>query len=164
MTTRLRSRKGFLLALPLVGALSLATAACHSDASANQGPHPLTSRQAKTAIGDVAVGHQVAADGLMTGDQKGNNFTAGQPVIVAFRIGRAPVGTLVHLDWSGPGNQTLGGDEKSVSRGQTTMSFTKVTTGWGKGTYGADLYVDGNKVDTEHFEIVDSGNGSASQP
>src|SRR5262249_17119438 len=101
MTGRVPLRKGFVLALPaaaLALSAALLTAGCHSEASANQDPTVMSTKEAKMAIGEVSVGHQVAADGLITGDQKGGNFTAGQPVVIAFRIGRAPVGALVHVN------------------------------------------------------------------
>ncbi len=140
-----------LLALPVL-------CGCRSqdEASADNGnPAALTPSAAKAAIQDVTIGHQLAADGTIAGDQKGNNFTQGQPVVIAFGIGRAPVGTPVSIDWYGPDNQQIASDQQMVARGERTMSFAaKNTAAWGQGDYHADVTVGGQKVDTERFSIV----------
>ncbi len=159
----MKTKKSLWMASLMVAALPLTVAACHDDASANQmPPGEMTSRQAQASLADVSVGHQVGADGSIAGDQKGNNFTIGQPVMVALTIGKAPVGTPVHVDWVGPNGDSLGGDDKTVSKGQHTMDFVKQTSGWAKGDYHADLSVGGQKVDTERFAIVDPNSGSGS--
>ena len=140
----------------LFAAVLIATAGCRSqDQAAADNNGAMTPSQAQAALGDVTVGHQVGADGTIAGDQKGNNFTAGQPVFVAFMIGKAPAGTPVTVDWYGPNNQQLASDPKTVSRGQSTMSFSsKDTSGWGQGDYHVDISVGGQKVDSERFGIV----------
>src|SRR5437016_9281741 len=88
----------------------LSLAGCHSQDQAsadNANGGVMTPSQAKAAVGDVAVGHQLGADGTIAGDQKGNRFTAGQPVVIAFRIGQAPAGTPVAIAWFGPDGQQL---------------------------------------------------------
>ena len=107
------------------------------------------------AISDITVGHQLGADGGIAADQQGKNFAPGQPVFVAFRSGSAPAGTVVEIDWFGPDNQKLGSDQKQIDPGQSAMHFTTTGTGnWGLGDYHADLLVNGQKADTEHFSIV----------
>jgi len=141
----------------LLIAVLIAVAGCRSQdqAAADNANGTMTPTQAKQAIGDITVGHQVGADGTIAGDQKGNNFTAGQPVIVAFNIGKAPAGTPVTIDWYGPDNQVLASDQLTVSSGQHAMSFSSKDTGsWAKGDYHADISVGGQKVDTERFSIV----------
>ncbi|MBV8199627.1 MAG: hypothetical protein JOZ15_03285, partial [Acidobacteria bacterium] len=140
----------------LLAAVLIAAAGCHSqDQAAADNNGVMTPSQAKSAIGDVTVGHQIGADGTIAGDQKGNNFTAGQPVFVAFPIGKAPAGTPVTIGWFGPDNQQLASDQKLVSRGQSAISFSsKDTSGWGPGDYHVDISVGGQKVDTERFQLV----------
>ncbi len=142
----------------LLVAVMVAAAGCRSQdqAAADNGtPGALTPSQAKSAIGDVTVGHQLGADGTIAADQKGNNFNAGQPVFVAFKIGQAPAGTAVTIAWYGPDGQQIASDQKMVSKGESTMTFSSKDTGaWGPGDYHVDLSVGGQKVDTERFSIV----------
>jgi hypothetical protein len=152
MKTTLRWIPSLLLAVLVIG-----SAACRSQdqaAADNTNPGTLTASEAKAALGDVAVGHQLSADGSIAGDQKGNNFTSGQPLNVAFMIGKAPVGTQVTLDSYGPNGQQIAHDQTAVSRRQSMMSFTKSTSGWGAGDYHVDISIGGQKVDTERFSIV----------
>jgi hypothetical protein len=155
MKTRLRWIPCLLLAV-----LVVAAAGCRSQdqaAADNTNTGLLTASQAKAALGEVAVGHQLSADGSIAGDQKGNNFTPGQPVNVAFMIGKAPAGTLVALDWFGPNDQPPSPnqhDQKAVTRGESMMNFTKKTSGWGAGDYHVDVSIGGQKVDSERFSIV----------
>jgi len=140
----------------LLVAVLIAAAGCRSqDQAAADNNGAMTPSQAKAAVGEVTVGHQIGADGTIAGDQKGNNFTAGQPVFVAFTIGKAPAGTPVTIDWYGPDNQQLASDQKLLSRGQSNMSFSsKDTSGWGQGDYHLDISVGGQKIDTQRFGIV----------
>jgi hypothetical protein len=142
----------------LLVALLLAAVGCRSQdqaAADSSNPGMLSPKEARTAVGEITVGHQVGADGTIAADQKGNNFNAGQPVFIAFKIGEAPAGTLVTVDWFGPGNQPLASDQKAVSKGESAMSFgSKDTNAWGPGDYRADITVGGQKVDSERFSIV----------
>jgi hypothetical protein len=138
-------------ALATAGLLLLCGCGAHNPIN----PAAMTEAQAKSVISDVAIGHQVGAGGTMTGDQKGNNFTAGQPVIVALTVGRAPVGTPVTADWYGPDGQQIATDQKTVEHGTQALSFaSKDTSAWGQGDYHVDLTVGGQKVDTERFSVV----------
>jgi hypothetical protein len=163
--------KATLKLIPCLLAAALAVMGCRqqdqASADNNANPGTLSQQEAKLAIGDINLGHQVSADGSIAADQKGNNFTPGQPIYLAFRIGKAPAGTLVTVDWFGPDNQPLGSDQKTVTRGETAMDFTsKDTTGWGKGDYHADITVGGQKVDTGRFSIVppENAENAATKP
>jgi hypothetical protein len=159
MKTRyLRSMMPWLL----LAALPLAAGGCksHEETSSNPAPGETTPAEAKASLSDVKVGHELGADGKIAADQKGTKFAPGEPVIVAFQIGKAPAGTVVHVDWVGPNDQPLGGEDKTVAAGDSAMSFTsKDTSGWGKGDYRADLSVGGQKVDTERFSVTEPGKG-----
>jgi hypothetical protein len=142
----------------LLVAMLVAVTGCRQQEQAsadNSNPAGMSQSEAKRAIGDITVGHQLAADGSIAADQKGNNFSPGQPLYITFKIGKAPAGTPVTVDWFGPDGQQLASDQKTVSRGNSEMSFTsKDTSGWGAGDYHADISVGGQKVDTERFSIV----------
>ncbi|HEV3455285.1 MAG TPA: hypothetical protein VHG32_01935 [Thermoanaerobaculia bacterium] len=142
----------------LLIAVLTAAAGCRSQdqaAADNGNPGVMTPSQAKLATGEVTIGHQVGADGTIAGDQKGNNFNAGQPVFIAFKIGQAPAGTPVVITWYGPSGQPIASDQKVVSSGESAMTFSsKDTSVWGPGDYHVDISVGGQKVDTERFGIV----------
>jgi hypothetical protein len=161
-------RNSSILGLMTAALLMLALAVlggCRSqdEASADSGnPAAMTPSAARAAIQDVTIGHQLAADGTISTDQKGNTFSQGQPVIIAFGIGKAPVGTPVNVDWFGPDNQPVASDQQNVATGERTMSFTsKDTAAWGQGDYHADVAVGGQKVDTERFSIAAPDNQAA---
>lgn len=137
-----------------IAALVVLCDGCAQSKSA-ENPAAMTPAQARAAVGDIAIGHQLSADGMIAGDQKGNNFTAGQPVVVAVAIGQAPVGTPVTIGWYGPAGQQLATDQRTVTRGNQSVSFAaKDTAAWSKGDYHADISVGGQKVDTERFSIA----------
>jgi hypothetical protein len=163
----MNTRRNLIPAMLTAAALApFALCGCHAqnEASADSTPGVMSPSAAKNAIGDVTIGHQLSADGSINGDQKGNNFKPGQQVIIAFNIGRAPVGTPVNVDWFGPGNQQLANDQQNVSRGERTMSFSsKDTSGWGEGDYHADVSIGGQKVDTERFSVVAPDKGTGDQ-
>jgi hypothetical protein len=166
----MKSRSSWILFLVLASVVALCGCRSQDQAAADNDGNPaaMTASQAKDAVAEVVIGHQLAADGTIAADQKGNNFQAGQPVIVALRIGKAPVGTPVTIDWFGPNNQALANDQLTVSKGAQALNFTAKDTGsWGPGDYHADISVGGQKVDTERFSIVaaekaDSGTSKAS--
>ncbi len=53
---------------------------------------------------------------------------------------------------SGHGDET-----KNTAAGQTFMAFEKSSKGWPKGDYSAQVFVGDEKVNTQHFQIVDAG-------
>ena len=152
----------------LFAAMLIAAAGCHSqDQAAADNNGVMSPSQAKAAIGEVTLGHQVGADGTIAGDQKGNLFTAGQPVFISFMIGKAPAGTPVTVDWYGPNNQQLGNEPKVVSRGESVMTASaKDTTAWAPGDYHVDVSVGGQKVDAERFSVVapENAENTATKP
>jgi hypothetical protein len=152
----------------LLAAVLIAAAGCHSqDQAAADNNGVMSPSQAKAAIGEVTLGHQVGADGTIAGDQKGNHFTTGQPVFVSFMIGKAPAGTPVTVGWYGPTGQELANAQKTVSRGESTLAFSSKDTGsWGQGDYHVDISVGGQKVDTERFSVVapDNAENPATKP
>src|SRR5258708_3262933 len=152
----------------LFAAVSIAASGCHSqDQAAADNNGAMSPSQAKAAIGEVTIGHLVGADGTIAGDQKGNHFTAGQPVFVSFMIGKAPARTPVTIEWSGPNNQALASDQKLLSRGESTMSFSsKDTSAWPPGDYHVDISVGAHTVGTDPFSVVapDQAESTATKP
>jgi hypothetical protein len=115
-----------------------------------------TSTKPKNAISDVTIGHELAVDGTIVSGKEGTKFAPGQPVIVSFKVGGAPPGTVVRVDWYGPNDQKIASEEKKVEAGRDYMEFTsKNTRSWDKADYRAEIVVNGQKVATERFGIVE---------
>jgi hypothetical protein len=120
------------------------------------GKEDKTETKPGNAVSDVAIGHQLGAGGMIAADRTGKNFAPGDPVYITFKVGAAPVGTPVHVDWYGPKGEKVASADNTVSGGNTYMHFSAVgTSGWSKGDYHAEVLVGGQKVDTERFSIVD---------
>jgi len=166
----MKNKLAWTLCFVLAPLVALCGCRSQDQAAADNGGNPaaMTASQAKAAVAEVVIGHQLAADGTIAADQKGNNFQAGQPVIVALKIGQAPVGTPVTIDWYGPNNQELANDQLTVPSGAQALHFTaKDTSSWGPGDYHADLSLGGQKVDTERFSIAapdKAADNSANKP
>jgi hypothetical protein len=119
-------------------------------------PGDLNPVEAQTMIDDVTIGKSVAADGTIAADQQGDDFAPGDAVNVAMKVGDAPAGSAVRIVWSGPNNTKIAEETKTVASGQPTMSFTSGSTAsWAKGDYTADIWIGDEKVNTQHFNIVD---------
>jgi len=124
-------------------------------AGVNQ-PGDLNPVEAQTMIDDVTVGKSVAADGTIAVDQQGDDFAPGDAVNVAMKVGDAPAGSAVRIVWSGPNATKISEETKTVAAGQPNMSFTSGSTAsWAKGDYTADIWIGDEKVNTQHFNIVD---------
>jgi|HubBroStandDraft_3_1064219.scaffolds.fasta_scaffold27910_2 hypothetical protein len=120
------------------------------------GKEDQTATKPGNAVSDVAIGHQLGAGGMIAADQKGKYFAPGDPVVLAFKVGEAPAGTLVHVDWMGPDGKKVASQDNKVARGNEYMHFAVPnTSGWGKGDYRAEVSVNGQQVDTERFSLVD---------
>src|SRR5258708_4175089 len=169
LTSRRLQMKTLKWMIPcLCAAVWFAAAGCHSqDQAAADNNGVMSPSQAKAAMGEVTLGHQVGADGTIAGDQKGNHFTAGQPVFISFMIGKAPAGTPVTVDWGGPSNQQLASDQKMVSRGESVMTFdAKNTSAWTPGDYHVDISVGGQKVATDTSSLLapENAENTAAKP
>ncbi len=110
----------------------------------------------ENAVSDAAIGHQLGAGGMIAADQQGKYFAPGDPVILAFKVGEAPAGTQVHVDWIGPDGKKVVSQDSQVARGNEYMHFAVPnTSGWSKGDYRAEVVVNGEKVDSERFSLVE---------
>jgi hypothetical protein len=148
--------------LTLVLPLAVACSAPQPADLETKNPNHVNPTQAKMMVQEPATGHLVGPDGTIPGDQQGKKFSAGEKVIVAFKLADAPVGSEVRVDWYGPNDVKLASEAKKVAAPQTAMAFTELqTSGWNQGTYRAEIWIADQKVDTEQFSIVPADQGSA---
>lgn len=159
----------FLIAVMSV-LLVLALGACREEAS-EAPPETSTSEipgigaeddvsplNAQTWIDDVTIGHELNTDGSVLIGEGGDDFAPGETVYVAMEVGDAPEGAAVMVMWYGPGEMTIGdGEEKSVAPDQKYLNFSANTTGWQVGDYRAEVWVGDEKVNEQHFQIVEAG-------
>ena len=141
------------------GSADTATAASTSEISGTSSPNDLNPVRAQSYIDDVTIGHEVAADGTIPAGKTGDNFVPGQKVNITMKVKDAPAGTAVKVVYFGPGEKQVGEETKQVKAGETFMVFTKDTKGWAKGDYRADVFTGDEKVNSQHFNLVDKAAG-----
>jgi hypothetical protein len=112
---------------------------------------------AQTWIDDVTIGTETAADGSIPADKTGDDFAPGQPVVVAMEVGDAPANAAVKVIWFGPNDTKVGEETKTVTPGEKYLSFAATdTSSWLKGDYRAEVWVGDERVNEQHFQIVDA--------
>ena len=142
------------------GTVQTAAAASTSEIPSTTSPNDLSPVKAQAFIDDVTIGHEVGPDGTIPAGQTGDNFTPGQKVIIAMKVKDAPANSAVKVVYNGPpGDKKVGEQTKNVPAGATFMSFEQNTKGWPKGDYAADVFIGDEKVNTQHFNIVDASAG-----
>ena len=68
----------------------------------------------------------------------------------------APNGTMTYVDANAKATTMLMKHAKPVTAGQPTMSFEHTdTASWAKGDYRAEVWAGDEKVNDQHFQIVD---------
>jgi hypothetical protein len=119
-------------------------------------PNDLNPVTAQTMIDDVTLGHRVAADGTIPAADQGDDFAPGQPIYLTMKVGDAPAGSEVKVAWYGPGEQKVKDQQKTVSAGQTYLTFKVPDTGsWQKGDYRAEIWIGDEKVNQQELNITD---------
>ena len=124
----------------------------------NANPNDVSGMKAQSWIDDVTIGHKLGADGTIAEADQGDDFSPGQPIVLTMKVGDAPAGSQVKVVWMGPGEAKITEDAKPVAAGQPTMSFERTdTASWAKGDYRAEVWAGDEKVNDQHFQIVDKG-------
>jgi hypothetical protein len=89
-----------------------------------------------------------------------DKFDSGEPIYLSMRINDAPHGTVVTIQWYGPGNQALGYQTKAVPSDQERMRFMQSNTlAWPEGTYRAEIWIGDYKLNEQRFHIVSENVG-----
>lgn len=118
----------------------------YSDA-AETPPHALGT---EPWVNDVQVG---AAAGAASSASQG--LTPGTELELSMSVDHAPQGTVVTAYWYGPQDRQLAYESKTVEPQQRQMNFTQENThDWPAGTYRAEIWAEGAKVQEQNFQIV----------
>ena len=112
--------------------------------------------KAQAFLDDFTIGHEVGADGAIPTGKTGDNFAPGETVHIAMKVKDAPANTAVKVVFYDSAEKSVGEENKNTSAGQTYLNFSKDTKGWPKGDYRADVFVGDEKVNTQHFQVVDA--------
>ena len=119
-------------------------------------PGDLNPIEAQTMIDDVTIGKRVEGDGMIAVDEQGDDFAPGDPVYIAMRLDDTPAGSAVKVYWYGPDETKIADESKSVTQGQQYLTFELTETGsLQKGDYRAEVWIGDEKVNQQHFQIVD---------
>lgn len=138
------------------GSEPTATQATTSEIAGTTSPNDLNPVQAQSFIDDVTIGHEVGADGTVPAGKTGDDFAPGEMVYITMKVKDAPAGSAVKVVFNGTNNASVGEETKDVPAGATFISFSKDTKGWPKGDYSADVWIGDEKVNTQHFQVVDA--------
>ncbi len=112
--------------------------------------------EAQMAIDDVTLGSKAGADGTIAEADQEDDFTPGEPIVVAMEVGDVQPGSAVKVLWFGPNETKIGEESKTVVSGQSYLNFNAADTGdWAKGDYRVEVWIGDEKVNQQQFQIVD---------
>lgn len=133
-----------------------ATQTTEQEISGTNQPNDLNPVEAQTMVDDVTIGHKVGTDGMIAAADQGDDFAPGDPIYVTMKVGDAPANSEVKLAWYGPGETKIKDDSKTVTQGQSYLTFEATdTASWQKGDYRAEIWIGDEKVNQQQFQIVD---------
>jgi hypothetical protein len=113
--------------------------------------------EAQTMVDDVTIGKKVGTDGMIAAADQGDDFAPGDPVYVTMKVGDAPAGSAVKIVWYGPGETKIAEEEKTVTQGESYLTFEAASTSsWQKGDYRAEVWIGDEKVNQQEFNLVDA--------
>lgn len=119
-------------------------------------PGDLNPVEAQTMVDDVTIGKKVGGDGMIAAEDQGDDMAPGDPVYITMKVGDAPAGSEVKVAWYGPGETKIKDDAKTVTQGESYMTFEATdTASWQKGDYRAEIWIGDEKVNQQDFQIVD---------
>ena len=108
--------------------------------------------KAEAAIDDVKL-TSVGSTG--TASESDDDFKSGEGLQLSMRVNDAPAGMTVTTYWYGPGNRQLAYESKTVDINQQQLTFTRDNTAaWPAGSYRAEVWAGGEKVEEETFDIT----------
>ena len=154
------------LALLLTLALPLTAAGCRQnvhEATDNSLGTPYSSTaqhldpvKAHNMVSDVTLGKKVSPDGNISSADQANRFAPGEPIYIEMKVGGAPAGTAVKVDWFDANEQKVAEDSKAVGKKAKYVDFqAKNATTWPLGDYRAEVWIGDQKVAAQQFSIVD---------
>ena len=133
-----------------------ATQTTEQEIAGANAPNDLNPVEAQTMVDDVTIGKKVGTDGMIAAADQGDDFAPGDPVYVTMKVGDAPAGSKVKIVWYGPGETKINEEEKTVTQGESYMTFEAAnTSSWQKGDYRAEVWIGDEKVNQQEFNVVD---------
>jgi hypothetical protein len=133
-----------------------ATAVTTSEIAGTTSPNDLNPVQAQSFVDDVTIGHEVAADGTIPAGKTGDDFAPGEAVHIVMKVKDAPAASAVKVVFNNSSNTSVGEETNDVPAGALFLAFSKDTKDWPKGDYTADVWIGDEKVNTQHFQVVDA--------
>lgn len=118
-------------------------------------PNDLSPLVARARIDDVTIGTDVAADGSVPAMAVTDDFAPGEAVHLAMDVADAPDGSAVRVVWLSESDARLHDETKTVDPGAEHLSFRVDTSGWALGDYQAEVWLGDERVNTQHFQIVE---------
>jgi hypothetical protein len=112
--------------------------------------------KAHNMVSDVTLGKKISPDGNITSADQANRFAPGEPIYIEMKVGGAPAGTAVKVDWYDANEQKVAEDLKAVGKKAKFVDFqAKNATTWPQGDYKAEVWIGDQKVASQQFSIVD---------
>jgi hypothetical protein len=116
--------------------------------------------EAQMWLDDFTIGKAAQTDQSISAADQGDDFAPGAPVFVSMEVGDAPAAAKVRVDvLNEDGDDTpVASQEQAVPAGAHYMSFKVDTKSWPKGDYRAEVWIGDERVNEQHFQIVDAAN------
>jgi hypothetical protein len=112
--------------------------------------------KAKNMVSDLTLGKKVSEDGNILSADQANRFQPGEPIYLEMKVGGAPDGTPVKVQWLDTNKQKLAEDQKTVGKKPKYVDFqAKEAASWPQGDYQAEVWIGDQKVGSQQFTIVD---------
>lgn len=131
------------------------TAVSEREVEGTGGGDDLSPPVAQARIDDVTIGTDVAADGSVPATAMTDDFAPGEDVHLAMDVADAPDGSAVRVVWRSESEARLHDETKTVDPGTEHLSFSVDTSGWALGDYQAEVWLGDERVNTQHFQIVE---------
>ena len=113
--------------------------------------------KAKNMVSDITLGKKLSDDGNISSENQANRFQPGEPIYLEMKVGGAPKGTPVKVEWSdATSHQKMAEDQQTVGSKPKYVDFqAKDAASWPKGDYQAEVWIGDQQVGTQQFTIVD---------
>jgi hypothetical protein len=110
---------------------------------------------AQARLDDFTLGSDVALDGSVPAAAVTDDFAPGEDVHLAMDVSDAPAGSAVRVVWLGESDARLHDETKTVEVGVEHLTFRVDTDNWALGDYRAEVWLGDERVNTQHFQIVE---------
>jgi hypothetical protein len=146
-------RHSRILAALLAAGLGAACSRPAASPAASPAPNAPPGAQTSVRVTDVDLGVAVGADKRVT--DRASSFSPSETIYVSVRTeGAAPSATLKAL-WTFQDGQIVRDSSQTIAPTGTTVTEFHVSnpTGWPKGSYKVEVFLNGSSVETESFKV-----------